>query len=292
MISPGYDTLRGVVDGVMLPRLALADRSSTPRHYRYALDKFALFLQREPRLNDLQDELVWGCLQMLLSMDYAPRNVANVRAHLLAAWRFCNRKGLVSVGPDVPQISIPEKIPQAFTLRELRRLFDSAAKQPRTIAGIPCGLWFPGLLHSIFDTGERIGCTLSWQWDWLDTESGDLSCPASARKGRRKPKVYRLRSKALDAVLKIRTDNPLIFPRHCGMPAIYSRLTQILRRAGLPTGREWKFHALRKSHASYVKLNGGDPSESLGHASRRTTEAYLAPRILRNGRHSDFLPEV
>jgi len=55
--------------------------------------------------------------------------------------------------------------------------------------------------------------------------------------------------------------------------------------AGLPDTREFKFHAIRKSHASHKAAAGVDPQHALGHADGRTTRRhYIDPRIASNER--------
>ena len=54
-----------------------------------------------------------------------------------------------------------------------------------------------------------------------------------------------------------------------------------MQRAGLPDTREYKFHAIRKSTASHYEAAGGNATELLGHSSRKVTQGYLDPRIVR-----------
>jgi len=286
-------TLRAVFRGQLLPRLSLVEGSTTPGHYEWAISKYDAYLQQPAQLDDLQDDAVWACLQSLLASGLAPYTVSQVRDKLLSLWRFCNRKGLVPIGPDVPRIRLPEAIPLAFTLDELRRLFGSSALETGHVyPGVLAADWWPALFHAIFDSGERISAVLSWQWDWLGAATGDVFCPANARKGQKQPKTYRLRQVALEAVLRLESDSPLIFPWAMHRATFYDHLKRIKKRADLPMGREWCCHAIRKSHASYLELHGGDAQRSLGHSSRAVTERYLSPRILTNDRHSSKLPEV
>lgn len=57
--------------------------------------------------------------------------------------------------------------------------------------------------------------------------------------------------------------------------------------------RAFCFHALRKSHASYLEAAGGDATESLGHSNRRLTQTvYLDASICGDKQWADLLPDV
>lgn len=267
---------------------------SSPRtayQYELYIHKLSLFLNRPAKLDDLADEVLAAFMSwMRKTMKHSPRTCNNARSYLCSLWRFLNRKGIVPISGDVRPAIEPEETPLCFTLEEIDRLLSAAETVEGTISGIPACDWWCALFLSVLESGERIGAVLQWEWTFLDEATGDIFCPAHIRKGRRRSKVYRLRRDALSAVLKIKTDDVRIFPWPMAMPTLYDHLHKVLRAAGLPTGQKWGFHALRKTHASLLKVNGGDPTDSLGHSSRRTTQVYLSPRVIVEARHSDQLP--
>lgn len=274
--------------------LALAGkRPSTHRQYHYAIAKLEAHLGRQATLEDLNDHTIAQLLSWLESGGngrcYQPRTVNNCRAYILALWRFANRKGLVPVGPDVQKRREPDEPPVAFTLAELSKLLATASKRKD-------GLWWVAMLSAIYSTGERIGAMMLWERDWIDFESGVVTVPAKARKGRQRGKTYGLQADALVAILQlVKThDDDLVFSTDRALPTLYSRFNQILKEAQLPSGRQWKFHAIRKTHASILARDHGAATaqESLGHASRRSTDRYLAPRITGAARHDQLLPKL
>ena len=50
------------------------------------------------------------------------------------------------------------------------------------------------------------------------------------------------------------------------------------------------FHRIRKSTASYLRLNGGDATARLGHSTAAVTARYFDPRILGECRQARFMP--
>ena len=122
-----------------------------------------------------------------------------------------------------------------------------------------------------------------------------LDCPSNVRKGRRRSKRYFFRPPTLEAVLQLNRDHDEIFAWDRSMHAIYHHVDQIMERAGLPHGpgtKDWKFHLLRRTHASHLAAAGGNAQQSLGHASSRTTDRYLSPRIVRPHNYAEILPNV
>lgn len=64
---------------------------------------------------------------------------------------------------------------------------------------------------------------------------------------------------------------------------------RLIKSAGLPVTPRQKFHRMRRSVASHMKVAGADPQRSLGHANEATTEKYLDPRIVRGEQPCDVL---
>lgn len=72
----------------------------------------------------------------------------------------------------------------------------------------------------------------------------------------------------------------------------YYHLRAILGLAGLPTDRRSMFHRIRRTHATHLYVRGGDPTQSLGHASDAMTRAYyLDPRQANKGYAADLLQD-
>lgn len=276
-------------------RLRLRNRAETTiKRYGYSLDKFEKFLHRTPTVADLTNDTVLDLMDHLLKKEkLSARSVNNVRCYLCSLWRFGNRQGSVRLGPDVGSIPEPEDTPRAFTLEEIHNLICSAYVETTPIGGVHPGLWWETIIRATFDTGERSGAVLQWRWEMLDMESGFLAVPGSIRKGKKRAKIYRLKATTLKLLEQFPVKRGVIFnyPNH--LATLYHSFRRIAKRAGLPTGRKFKFHCIRKSHASYLEAAGGDATESLGHSQRSLTiKTYIDCRISGGKIHSDILPDL
>lgn len=264
----------------------------TKRQYRYALDKLAEYLGHEATRADMTNATVSDLLGWMADNGYAARSINNCRAYLLALWRFLARKRLVDEWPDVEMQPEPEIIPMAWTTAQLETLFASCAAETGLIGGVPAqGFWL-GLHFVWFDTGERFTATMRTRWDGLDFSTGYLSVPATVRKGGKKAMLYRLQSDTLEVLQTIQLPKrDLIFPWDRTPSTFYHHYTRILKRAGLPYDRYSKAQRMRRSFATHLEANGGNATEAMRHAARRTTEkSYLDMRIIRKRAPSDLLP--
>jgi integrase len=52
------------------------------------------------------------------------------------------------------------------------------------------------------------------------------------------------------------------------------------------------FHRIRKSTASYIRLNGGNATLQLGHSSMAITERYYDPRIVGVQDATKYMPKI
>ncbi len=258
------------------------------RQYRYAVAKLERYLGRLARVTDLNDATISGLLADLAT-DHAPRSVANCRAYILALWRFANRRGIVPVGPDIPQIPIPDNEPNAFTAEEVSRLLAAAAARPD-------GLAWQCRIRIAYETGERIGAIRALTVGDVDFESGLIYARAEIRKRRSRGMTHHPTATTVELLRQLAGDRPAgarLFP---DLPTwqIYREFDQIAAAAKLPRGRRWKFHALRRSFASYVARESGIAAaqEALDHASMVNTRKYIAPRIVGRNNPTRHLPPV
>lgn len=254
-------------------------------HYRWAIGDFAEYLGREPLVADLAVDKIAG-LMVFLRDGRRQLTAAgqNGRRHRLAAfWRWCALKGWILPPTYVPQAVEPQKIPQAWTEEELRRLFWAAANCPGTFARIPLALWWPAFLGIMWDSGERTTAVVSLKWQHLRGD-GVLYVPAAIRKGQRRDMVYRLHSDTLEAIARVKAarwggPDDLIFGE-TDTSNFYYKYARLMRLAGLPGGRLNGPHKMRRSFATYVKRLGGDATAALGHSSDAVTRrSYLDPTI-------------
>ena len=237
----------------------------TEKLYGYTLAAWAKSLGRSPTLDDL-DEVAVARFLAVRSRDVAPATVAKDRAQLVALWSFAAKRGLVDRWPEVRRITVPERVPEAWTTEEFRRLLAAATLEQTTIAGIPARHWWRAVLRLAYDTGERCAAIMALRW--ADVREDDVIFRAETRKGGRRDIARPFGDStglALDQIREPRRE--LVFPWDRHPSYLWGRLGIILKRAGLPNDRRCKFHRIRRTTASFYAAAGGDPtgSANVGH---------------------------
>lgn len=255
--------------------------SRTVDHYRSTITKLSRFLGRSATLDDMTNETVYSFLTNITQGGLAPATANHRRKNLVSLWNWLAKRRLVDRFPDVPKIPEPKRIPRAWTEEQIRRLVDACSTLPGTINGYcPASDWWLAFHGVAWDTGARTSEILALRWTWLDKESGVLHVPGEARKGGLSDAVYQLMPDTLEAVLRLDLGARTIFHGIGHRTAFWKRYATILKRAGLPVDRTNHPQKLRRSHASWLKRSGGDPTASLGHSSDAVTRAsYLDPSV-------------
>ena len=262
--------------------LRLRGRSpNSVRLLNHAIRQFSKFLRRDAVLADFEDLTVSQFLTAR-GRTLSPYSVERERCALLAMWRLAADRRLVLDRPCVQAELLPERTPRAFTVDELERLYAAALAERGYIGPMPAGVFFSTLLMVLFETGERVHAMLTTPRScWA---APFLRVPAGARKGRRTERLYELSADTgamLDTIS--RHDAATLFLWPYDPSTIYNRWDKITARAGLGTGREVKFHAVRRSTASHLAAATGSVDAAtvyLGHSSDRVTRrSYIDPRI-------------
>lgn len=258
--------------------------------YRLALNNFRDCLGRSPEVADLQDDNLAALCGWLLDQKLSEFTVNERIGRIKSLWNWLARRGVVRTFPTIDKIPTEERIPRAWSVEELRKLFDSCAQERGTIDGIPAAAWWLALHSWLWCTSERKGATFGLRWDMVDLDGLVAVVPASIRKGTT-GRVYQLWPEAAAMLRSIREPSrELVFPWPFDEGTYYYRYGRLLRRAGLPDGRN-KTHAMRVSHATWREATGGNASQSLGHADPQTTRRhYLDPRIVRQDQEPLFWP--
>lgn len=260
-------------------------RPNTKRLYRTTLKFFAIFLGRKATTDDLTDATVNAFASHRLASGLAKSSVNKDLFNLLALWRWLHKKHLVDTWPDVALEKPPARVPVALTREELASV--KAAIQREEMP--PGSAFWLALFLVIWDTAERINAVLTLTWDRVDLAAGWVRYQAEDRKGATADNVLPIAADTVSALKAIRRREGLVFRWPYSATYIYRRLGRVMRRAGLPDNRLYKFHSLRKSVASHYEAAGGNATELLGHSSRKITRAYLDPRIVRRTSAIDLL---
>jgi len=147
--------------------------------------------------------------------------------------------------------------------------------RPGLISGIPARYWWTAFFGFVFCTSERKSAALALRWEWVDLQSKSVSIPAIVRKGGLKPATYKLWDEVVFLLRRIiEPRRELVFPWPLTETSYYKWYGRILTDAQIPDTRKHKTHALRATHATWVKVMTGEHSPLLLHKSAETTETH------------------
>lgn len=261
---------------------------STIRQYEINIRHLADYVGRTPTLEHLQPEYVEGTMFAMRKLGAAPRTANKLRACFHALGTFAAKRRLVPEFPDYQTLKEPRRAPSAWSLEQLRALWESCDAATGEIGYMPARFWWRGLHSVMWDTAERIEAVMSLQWKDIDFSTGWVLFRAETRKGRAadsQGKLHFETAELLKSCKKLQQKNaagePLVFPWTLGSGTLYYYYNKILERAGLPTDRYCKFHKIRKSSATHFEALGGNATSLLGHADGRVTKRhYLDVRFL------------
>jgi integrase len=266
----------------------------TRYQYRLAIRNLADFLGRPATLDDLRDEVLIAWARQLneggMPISTSRERVGRVQS----LWNWLAKRRMVDKFPTYKRPSAPDPLPKAMSEDQLNKLFDSVMKEREPVAGIPGNLWWLSFLAFVWNSSERKTAALAVRIEWIDFEKGIVTIPPAARKGGKKWGVHELWEETvplLQAVIAAGPKRELVWPWDKSDCSYYTSYNRILRGAGLPVNRKTKTHGLRCSHATWLKVVGGDPTQKLGHGDMATTvRYYLDPTLTRPKQPKLFIP--
>lgn len=259
--------------------------------YEYSIKSFGISLGRDATVEDFTDDNLETHMWRVVNEGKSRATANKDYYQLVAMWRFAHRNRLIDAWPNVRKIPEPERVPVGWLPEELNKIFSSIAREEGHVAYVPASLWWRALINVLLDSGERIGAVLFLKR--IHLHPNHILVPAEARKGKTRDKLFRLSKTTIDDVRVLlshhREEN--IFPWDRSPTYIYKVYTNILERAGLPSSYMHKFHAIRRTVASAVAHEGGDPSAALDHSSPKVTRKYLDPRIVGQVQTADLVSQ-
>jgi integrase len=280
VIAATIANLRDAFEQLYLPIKLRSRAANTKRLYRFSLDRFDEYLGRRARIGDLDEVVVCSFLAWRRSTGVAASTVERDRYNLLAVWRFLNRRRMVDTWPEIEPEVIPERVALAWTEADVHRLLDACRLAEGSISRCPASVWWQCLHLIAWDTGERIAAIVGLKWPDVDLDQAVAVCRAETRKGGRLDRCYPLAAETVAALRLIPRESPSVLTWPYSKTYLWNRYDKLLERAGLPHGRESKFHRLRRSVASHYAAAGHNATELLGHSSAKVTKRYLDPRIV------------
>jgi len=233
----------------------------------------------------------------------APATVNQKRSHVMTLWRFALKRSRQPDCPfpeierpfDLPRYLEPDRDPTAWDMPEMERLFRSIlATKGRWPITTPTGstpAWLPvaeaWLVAAlvVWDTGLRRRALLAARIDRIDFDEQTLFVPAEDLKGKRKDRTFALHEQTCRAIEASLLHGPRerIFPSPHRERSISKNWKAIVARAGLPTGRKFGLHCLRRSTESHAAAAAGIEfaAAAIGHTVAVAAKSYVSEKICR-----------
>ncbi len=298
-IDTPRNLLRFTNESYIPQRLADA-KEDVANHLRRIVNRFSLFLACDATFDHLEEDIVerfFAWLKQLGSLENI--TIVRERGRLLALWRHAWRKKHVAELPrDITKLTIPKRVPTAWSLDEMRAILKAAGEVEGDVCGIPANLFWPALILALYCTGLRIGALMKARTSDLDIESRWLKIPAEIQK-QNADQVFRLPAETVDAIIATNLDGrERLFPwpyDPTGSKVLTRHYRKILQTAGLSDGRRDLFHKLRRTSATAVSnaLGRQAAQEHLGHSSMSVTERYIDPtKIVIEQSASERIPRL
>ncbi len=271
-------------------KLRTHPQPNTARLFELSIRQFSLTLLRHAEVADLTEERMAQHIVRRQLKGTAAATIAGEQRKLYALWRFACKQNYLSVWPTSHPVRVPNRIPRAWTVDELRKLF-ACTKFAVDVGQVDGQLWWSALFSCLWNTGERITAMLSLRWDGVDLDGLTLYLPAEVRKGGQVDRMYPIAEETAQLLRRLpREYRPFFWPYDLG--TLYNRLNRMLLKGELPADRRSKFHRIRKSTASHYEAAGGNAMKLLGHSSPKVTATYLDPRIVPTESAVDKLPRL
>ncbi|MBE3134793.1 MAG: hypothetical protein IMZ55_15090 [Acidobacteria bacterium] len=255
---------------------------------------------RPAMIRDLSGGFIASVMRDCLADHRSERTANNARKSLLTLWRWAEDQGL-QVRPvprkPLPRLTEPELLPQAWTLAEVRRLAATAGEWAGTWAfGVPACLGWRLGISILWDSGARVGELLAARVGDVAMDSAMWTVPARNRKGRRRPKVYRLHPETV-TLLRRRTEwgGDALWPVPWKRPqSLWDHFAKVVVAAGLPNDRWHKFHCLRRSSESLAASIRGVAwaASAVGHSEAVALRSYISPLVCPAPCLADAVPAI
>lgn len=280
--------LRSLLHNGFFKDVAAGYVQGTRNHHARSLRYFERFLERPATIEDLCAGKLLPWREWLFDKPLAAETVEKHLACLVCFWGWLAKKRIAAEFPALPRFVTPAPLVRALSMAQVDKFLESCAAARGDIAGIPAADYWTALARFCLDHGERTGAILSIPWAWLDLDRGFMFVGGEVRKGK-KSLPYPLRAWVVEALRKIEAPRRrLVFPWVLDKSSFHNHWHRLWKRAGLPLWPRIGPQTLRRTHATHLKRNGGDPTESLHHSCTAVTERYyLDWSQLQPERHAD-----
>ncbi len=284
-------SIREFVEGQYLAmRPDLTEGSA--KQLRTGLNLFERWLGRAATFSDLRRDNVLQWMRWL-SDGRSPATVNSKRRAIIAIWNAAAEDGLCEPPGKVAKVREPRRIPVAWTLQQINRIFAAVSELPGEWSGVPVSLcWRIGLLV-FWDTGSRLQVILKAHLDHVDLDAQTLFVPAEHLKGRKADRLFVLHEQTIDAIRQsLPSSREFLFPFPWQPCQMQPHLKRILKSAGLPSDSKRMFHCFRRTVSSLAAAQRGVEfsAAAIGHSVDVAKRSYISPLIYREPSLIDALP--
>ncbi len=188
------------LETVYMPMRLVGCSHNTIRLYRCSINAYSRWLGRVALVADLNTESVSAFLSDLLSQTKLSRHtIQKDRTQLVVLWNFAAKLGVLKEFPQIASIPCPDRVPDSWTVDELRRLIEAIQRRTDHVGKVPASLFWLALVNVVYDTAERIGAVLSLQWEDIDTD-GWVTIKGEHRKGKTRDIKRKLRQQTIELI--------------------------------------------------------------------------------------------
>jgi integrase len=253
------------------------------------------------RLESFTNELIYAAMQWQLDAGLEATTANKLRRHANALWNEACEQGILKTRPRNKKYRENLSAPIALMPDELEKLLAAAGERVGMVGDVPAGQWWLTAVLFVYSLGARIGAAYQVPTRNLDLVRGEVLVTADTQKQREDQSldlfvgvVYWLRELRLAerGIATVLGDWPY------KIDALRRHYTDLFVESGLYPRREdvprnLKFHALRKTLASQLFVEGGMAAacERLGHSSTLVTQRYIDPRYKRKQRIGDLVKD-
>ena len=259
---------------------------------RHTLRQFVKWLGRDPRLDELNDELLSRWV-VHLQATLAPKTAHGRRGDILGLWRDAfetDKTGKIQMPKRIRRVRVPDPEPESWTAEEVAKLIAAA----RSIEGffrpeyrkweiIERATYLEAIIRAAWETGLRRGDLLSLRWEQIGKDG-------TVAKSQVKTGILhagQLSPETMALMTKLNRNPPLQWP---DAPAPRSRggrsawglgywLARIRDLAGL--GKRGALQKIRRSAATDVAIHQpGMETRFLGHTNPKADRFYIDKKRL------------
>lgn len=201
----------------------------------------------------------------------APQTVANHRRLLTTLMRDAKKLGLnTCIADGFRRVKVPRPVPRALSRSEIKAAVEAARATPGQFRDLRKSDFLVAWFLTAYALGMRSGDLIQIRWDQV--------------RGR---KIYRGQNKTSTPIVALFTDEALaackalpkrtrIFGDFAAQNTIEQWVKECMVRAGLDATTKF----LRRSAATYAKVQGKSPKAVLGHLTDGLAEKHYVDQLL------------